>query len=93
MDRPETFTADSGHGGLPHRQLSQATVPPGRPVSGPARQPPRPAKPGPRDGRDEPPLEVIFTPAEPVLNPGTASALLDLLLHAYQTARGSRWPG
>jgi hypothetical protein len=94
MDRPEAFAPDSGHGGLPHRQLSQATVSQGRLVSGPAGQPPRPAKPSPGGERDEtPPLEVIFTPAEPVLDPSTAKALLDLLLHAHQTARASQRPG
>jgi hypothetical protein len=32
-------------------------------------------------------VEVVFSPAEPVLNPGAARAVLNLLLHAYQTAQ------
>lgn len=32
-------------------------------------------------------VEVVFSPAEPVLNPGAASAVLDLLLRAYQVAQ------
>jgi hypothetical protein len=34
-------------------------------------------------------LEVVFSPAEPVLNPGAAKAVLDLLLHAYQGNTGA----
>jgi hypothetical protein len=32
-------------------------------------------------------VEVVFSPAEPVLNPGAARAVLDLLLRAHQAAR------
>lgn len=32
-------------------------------------------------------VEVVFSPAEPVLNPAAARAVLDLLLRAYQAAQ------
>jgi hypothetical protein len=31
-------------------------------------------------------VEVLFSPAEPVLTPGAARAVLDLLMRAYQEA-------
>jgi hypothetical protein len=32
-------------------------------------------------------VEVVFSPAEPVLTPGAARAVLDLLMRAYQAAQ------
>lgn len=32
-------------------------------------------------------VEVLFSPAEPVLTPGAARAVLDLLMRAYQEAQ------
>lgn len=32
-------------------------------------------------------VDVVFSPAEPVLNPGAARAVLDLLLRAHQAAQ------
>jgi hypothetical protein len=50
---------------------------------------PRQAQPASRgdepDGRAA--IEVVFSPAEPVLNPGAARAVLDLLLRAHQTVQ------
>jgi hypothetical protein len=50
---------------------------------------PRQAQPASRG--DEPDeraaIEVVFSPAEPALNPGAVRAVLDLLLHAYQAAQ------
>ena len=50
---------------------------------------PRQAQPAPRgDEADEgAAVEVVFSPAEPVLNPGAARAVLDLLLRAYHAAQ------
>lgn len=31
-------------------------------------------------------MEVVFSPAEPVLTPGAARAVLDMLLRAHQAA-------
>ena len=51
------------------------------PVPGARRQAGRTAS---RVEPDEPAVEAVFSPAEPVLNPGAAKAVLDLLLRAYE---------
>jgi len=38
-------------------------------------------------------VEVVFSPAEPVLNPAAARAVLDLLLRAHQVAQKVRPAG
>jgi hypothetical protein len=54
----------------------------------PARGPRRAQRARRGDERDEgAAVEVVFSPAEPVLNPGAARAVLDLLLRARQAAR------
>ncbi len=37
-------------------------------------------------------VEVVFSPAEPILNPGAARAVLDLLLRAYEKAQAPAPP-
>jgi len=37
-------------------------------------------------------VEVVFSPAEPILNPGAARAVLDLLLRAYEAAQAPARP-
>jgi len=56
---------------------------------------PAPARPRPLRGAgpDEADvIEVVFSPAEPVLNPGAARAVLDLLLRAYEAAQAPARP-
>jgi hypothetical protein len=54
----------------------------------PARGAPPQAQPERREEPDEgAAVEVVFSPAEPVLTPGAARAVLDLLLRAYQAAQ------
>jgi hypothetical protein len=37
-------------------------------------------------------VDVVFSPAEPILNPGAARAVLDLLLRAYDAAHAPARP-
>jgi len=55
---------------------------------------PRPARPAARSAQPDEAavVEVVFSPAEPVLNPDAARAVLDLLLRAYEAAQAPARP-
>lgn len=50
-------------------------------------------RPEPGQERAEPPtVDVIFSPSEPILSSAAAQAVLYLLLHAYEAAKGTDRP-